>query len=185
MDNSIARSAASYYKSQRFSLILNDRFNFLFFFVLCWPGFLFKVWNTWLNLTYSRPWTVWAVLRTRINSNKICSKLNIILVKITQFSVISMTCLCSEKVIYFLLLDRKKRKPSYEDDTEVMVRARCGSSDPPRKRIDHCKMNGVCYSQLSEGSPITPRRNLYRLVIEIISIHAVCNQNSVWKSTIL
>ena len=82
MDNSIARSAASYYKSQRFSLILNDRFNFLFFFVLCWPGFLFKVWNTWLNLTYSRPWTVWAVLRTRINSNKICSKLNIILVKI-------------------------------------------------------------------------------------------------------
>ena len=86
----------------------------------------------------------------------------------------------SEKVIYFLLLDRKKRKPSYEDDTEVnkhkkrlphhpliiiiiiiiiiitlsssnqllikvMVRARCGSSDPPRKRIDHCKMNGVCF----------------------------------------
>jgi len=67
----------------------------------------------------------------------------------------------TEKVIYFLLLDRKKRKPSYEDDTEVMVRARCGSSDPPRKRIDHCKMNGICYNQLSEGSPITPRRNLY------------------------
>lgn len=67
----------------------------------------------------------------------------------------------TEKVIYFLLLDRKKRKPSYEDDTEVMVRARCGSSDPPRKRIDHCKMNGVCFNQLSEGSPITPRRNLY------------------------
>ena len=30
----------------------------------------------------------------------------------------------SDKVIYFLLLDRKKRKPSYEDDTEIMVRAR-------------------------------------------------------------
>jgi len=67
----------------------------------------------------------------------------------------------TEKVIYFLLLDRKKRKPSYEDDTEVMVRARCGSQDPPRKRIDHCKMNGVCFSQLSTGSPVTPRRNLY------------------------
>ena len=27
----------------------------------------------------------------------------------------------TEKVIYFLLLDRKKRKPSYEDDTEIAV----------------------------------------------------------------
>ena len=76
----------------------------------------------------------------------------------------------TEKVIYFLLLDRKKRKPSYEDDTEVMVRARCGSSDPPRKRIDHCKMNGVCYSQLSEGSPVTPRRNLYRSVDPLLFV---------------
>ena len=68
----------------------------------------------------------------------------------------------AEKVIYFLLLDRKQRKPSFEDETEVLVRARCGSSDPPRKRVDHCKLNGVTYSQLSQGSPITPRRNLYR-----------------------
>jgi len=68
----------------------------------------------------------------------------------------------TEKVIYFLLLDRKKRKPSYEDDTEqVMVRSRCGSQDPPRKRVDHCKMNGLHYGQLSQGSPLTPRRQLY------------------------
>ena len=71
----------------------------------------------------------------------------------------------SEKVIYFLLLDRKQRKPSYEDETEILVRARCGSSDPPRKRVDHCKLNGVTYNQLSQGSPITPRRNLYRSVL--------------------
>ena len=70
----------------------------------------------------------------------------------------------AEKVIYFLLLDRKKRKPSYEDETEVLVRARCGSSDPPRKRVDHCKLNGITYNQLSQGSPVTPRRNLYRWV---------------------
>ena len=33
----------------------------------------------------------------------------------------------TEKVIYFLLLDRKSRKPAFEDDTEVIVRSRCGS----------------------------------------------------------
>ncbi|XP_023319473.1 serine/threonine-protein kinase BRSK2 isoform X2 [Eurytemora carolleeae] len=67
----------------------------------------------------------------------------------------------TEKVIYFLLLDRKKRKPSYEDDTEVMVRSRCGSQDPPRKRVDHSKVNGNHFVQLSQGSPLTPRRQLY------------------------
>ncbi len=30
-------------------------------------------------------------------------------------------------MIYFLLLDRKKRRPAFEDDTEVIVRSRCGS----------------------------------------------------------
>ena len=59
-----------------------------------------------------------------------------------------------------MLLDRKKRKPCYEDDTEVIVRSRCGSQDPPRKRVDNYK-NGITYSQLSHGSPVTPRRNLY------------------------
>ena len=74
----------------------------------------------------------------------------------------NVTSSLAEKVIYFLLLDRKKRKPSYEDETEILVRARCGSSDPPRKRVDLCKLNGVTYNQLSQGSPVTPRRNLYR-----------------------
>jgi len=67
----------------------------------------------------------------------------------------------TEKVIYFLLLDRKKRKPSHEDDTEVIVRNRCGSQDPPKKRIDSYNKNGISYTELSQGSPITPRRKLY------------------------
>lgn len=76
----------------------------------------------------------------------------------------------TEKVIYFLLLDRKKRKPSYEDETEVIIRNRSESgrstADPPRKRVDTCQVNGKAgprYSleMLSEGSPLTPRRALH------------------------
>ncbi|XP_067142086.1 serine/threonine-protein kinase BRSK2-like isoform X4 [Centruroides vittatus] len=74
----------------------------------------------------------------------------------------------TEKVIYFLLLDRKKRKPSYEDETDVIIRNRSESgektlifsknnklphlksdycitlptADPPRKRVDTCQVNG-------------------------------------------
>ena len=87
----------------------------------------------------------------------------------SQFTLTSPSSI-AEKVIYFLLLDRKKRKPSYEDETEVLVRARCGSSDPPRKRVDHCKLNGITYNQLSQGSPVTPRRNLYRWVSISLSL---------------
>ena len=82
-----------------------------------------------------------------------------------------------EKVIYFLLLDRKKRKPCYEDDTEVIVRSRCGSQDPPRKRVDNYK-NGITYSQLSHGSPVTPRRNLYRYLQSDIDVMHFNNRES-------
>ncbi|GFG39377.1 hypothetical protein Cfor_03224, partial [Coptotermes formosanus] len=67
----------------------------------------------------------------------------------------------TEKVIYFLLLERKRRRPAFEDDTEAIVRVRSESSDPPRKRIDTCKVNGTAtyqFGQISEGSPLTPRR---------------------------
>ncbi|KAL1139614.1 hypothetical protein AAG570_006596, partial [Ranatra chinensis] len=67
----------------------------------------------------------------------------------------------TEKVIYFLLLERKRRRPALEDEAEqVIARVRAESSDPPRKRIDTC-INGaksLQYAQISEGSPITPRR---------------------------
>eukprot|EP00095_Tigriopus_kingsejongensis_P012180 maker-scaffold921_size81085-snap-gene-0.12 protein:Tk12180 transcript:maker-scaffold921_size81085-snap-gene-0.12-mRNA-1 annotation:"hypothetical protein L798_10353" len=66
----------------------------------------------------------------------------------------------TEKVIYFLLLDRKKRRPAREDDSDV--KNTTNNQDPPKKRIDSFKpKNGYNYSQLSQGSPITPRRQLY------------------------
>ncbi|XP_037569422.1 serine/threonine-protein kinase BRSK2-like [Dermacentor silvarum] len=77
----------------------------------------------------------------------------------------------TEKVIYFLLLDRKRRKPSYEDETEIIIRNRSESGkenrpDPPRKRVDTCQVNGrsgprYSFDMLSDGSPITPRRYPY------------------------
>ncbi|GIX81921.1 hypothetical protein CDAR_558971 [Caerostris darwini] len=72
----------------------------------------------------------------------------------------------TEKVIYFLLLDRKRRKPCYEDETEVILRSRSESVDPPRKRIDTCVVNGNSGSRyqfdlLSDGSPVQPRRYPY------------------------
>ncbi|RWS10811.1 serine/threonine-protein kinase BRSK2-like protein, partial [Dinothrombium tinctorium] len=68
-----------------------------------------------------------------------------------------------EKVIYFLLLDRKRRRPAFEDETEVIIRNRSESADPPRKRVDSCQVNGrsgpkYSFDMLSDGSPITPRR---------------------------
>ncbi|XP_022659329.1 serine/threonine-protein kinase BRSK2-like [Varroa destructor] len=72
-------------------------------------------------------------------------------------------CHNNEKVIYFLLLDRKNRRPAYEDETEVIIRNRSESADPPRKRVDqaptYSRING-CYENmmLSEGSPVTGRR---------------------------
>ncbi|CAL1289899.1 unnamed protein product, partial [Larinioides sclopetarius] len=83
----------------------------------------------------------------------------------------------TEKVVYFLLLDRKRRKPAYEDETEVIIRNRSESAfstslpcsvppDPPRKRVDTCHINGrsgprYSFDMLSDGSPLTPRRYPY------------------------
>ncbi|GJQ85398.1 hypothetical protein Trydic_g10172 [Trypoxylus dichotomus] len=71
----------------------------------------------------------------------------------------------TEKVIYFLLLDRKRRRPAFEDDTDSLLRIRTDSNDPPRKRIDTCRVNGqnpLQFGQISEGSPLTPRRSHYK-----------------------
>ena len=79
----------------------------------------------------------------------------------------------TEKVIYFLLLDRKMRQPSHEDAEETKQRSRSGSPDVPQKRVDRHRSNGVgqspnCNSyrpglvgQLAEGSPLVPRRQFY------------------------
>lgn len=71
----------------------------------------------------------------------------------------------TEKVIYFLLLDRKRRRPALEDDEELAKpRAEIDTIDPPRKRLDTCRINGTnspTYGQISEGSPLTPRRQAF------------------------
>ncbi|ALC44142.1 sff [Drosophila busckii] len=72
----------------------------------------------------------------------------------------------TEKVIYFLLLERKRRRPALEDDEEIAQKSRSEleAVDPPRKRLDKCRINGTngpSYGQISEGSPLTPRRQAF------------------------
>lgn len=71
-------------------------------------------------------------------------------------------------MIYFLLLERKRRRPALEDDDEA-VRPRNSVSgevtDPPKKRLDTCRLNGqncMNFGQISEGSPITTRRQAFK-----------------------
>lgn len=74
----------------------------------------------------------------------------------------------TEKVIYFLLLERKRRRPALEDDDEVRPRNDVVETvDPPKKRLDTCRINGqncLNFGQISEGSPLTPRRQAFKLV---------------------
>ncbi|XP_045771070.1 serine/threonine-protein kinase BRSK2 isoform X1 [Maniola jurtina] len=67
----------------------------------------------------------------------------------------------TEKVIYFLLLERKRRRPARDDEPRPPAPA--PPSDPPRKRLDTCRVNGQSahFGQISEGSPITPRRSQF------------------------
>ncbi|XP_050358436.1 serine/threonine-protein kinase BRSK2 [Nymphalis io] len=68
----------------------------------------------------------------------------------------------TEKVIYFLLLERKRRRPARDDEPRPAAPA--APLDPPRKRLDTCRVNGQSahFGQISEGSPITPRRSQFR-----------------------
>jgi BR serine/threonine kinase len=71
----------------------------------------------------------------------------------------------TEKVIYFLLLDRKRRRPAVEDEDESRKSDVIEVMDPPRKRLDTCRINGsssLQYGQISEGSPLTPRRSTFK-----------------------
>lgn len=67
----------------------------------------------------------------------------------------------TEKMVYYLLLDRKRRRPAHEDETEVVLRDSNRTVDPPRKRTDtsrpRCPTGGI-----SEGSPINPRKTYGR-----------------------
>ncbi|XP_063372352.1 serine/threonine-protein kinase BRSK2 [Cydia amplana] len=68
----------------------------------------------------------------------------------------------TEKVIYFLLLERKRRRPARDDEPRPQPAP--PAPDPPRKRLDTCRVNGQSahFGQISEGSPITPRRSQFR-----------------------
>ena len=71
----------------------------------------------------------------------------------------------TEKVIYFLLLDRKLRNPALAEEEYEMKAKQQGCLDPPKKRIDsrqlfiHGKPN-LSFGSLAEGSPLVPRRAL-------------------------
>lgn len=65
------------------------------------------------------------------------------------------------------MLERKRRRPALEDDEELTQKSRreLNSIDPPRKRLDICRINGTnapSYGQISEGSPLTPRRQAFK-----------------------
>lgn len=68
----------------------------------------------------------------------------------------------TEKMVYFLLLDRKRRRPAQEDETEVVLRSSNHNLDPPKKRTDTSKPNRYPFGNISEGSPINPRKTYGR-----------------------
>ncbi|EJD75799.1 serine/threonine kinase SAD-1 [Loa loa] len=65
-------------------------------------------------------------------------------------------------MVYFLLLDRKRRRPAHEDETEVILRGSNLSHDPPRKRTDSSRLSRYPFGSISEGSPINPRKTYGR-----------------------
>lgn len=68
-----------------------------------------------------------------------------------------------EKVVYFLLLDRKTRKQPIDDDDDVIRPRpdRIDIADPPRKRIDTYEQSNLSFGQISVGSPLQPRRQTF------------------------
>lgn len=66
-----------------------------------------------------------------------------------------------EKVIYFMLLERKERSPSHEDATVAAIKnIREILEDAPRKRIDSCgspRLQRPRKTSLTASPPVTPR----------------------------
>ncbi|OUC43703.1 kinase domain protein [Trichinella nativa] len=59
----------------------------------------------------------------------------------------------AEKVIYFVLLDRKMKKPVSEDDDPNCLKLVKTNADPPRKRMDFSRNVYQNFSCISDGSP--------------------------------
>ena len=80
----------------------------------------------------------------------------------------------TEKVIYFLLLDRKMRQPSHDDAEDAKQRSRSGSrecrflrvlllnfsfsslADVPQKRVDRHRSNGTSAGQSPNPNSFRP-----------------------------
>ena len=117
---------------------------------------------------------VWELVGTRVPNKRIRFWKRILLYELMHGFIVALVSSLvifpshshnTEKVIYFLLLDRKKRRPACEDDAELTVRTqRNDNADPPKKRIDTLKVNGpgTTQYQLSQGSPIIARRQVYK-----------------------
>ncbi|KAI3389018.1 hypothetical protein SNEBB_003532 [Seison nebaliae] len=71
----------------------------------------------------------------------------------------------TEKVVYFLLLDRKLRNPSADEADEFLAIRNRNIPDPPRKRIDRKSLDRsnvqIVTNQLTDGSPMVARRTMY------------------------
>lgn len=82
------------------------------------------------------------------------------------------------------MLERKRRRPALEDEEEQPRRNESSEPiDPPRKRLDTCRLNGqncLNYGQISEGSPLTPRRQAFKYAFQsliqytIVPIYVNC-----------
>ncbi|KRZ96675.1 Serine/threonine kinase SAD-1 [Trichinella sp. T8] len=59
----------------------------------------------------------------------------------------------AEKVIYFVLLDRKMKRPVSEDDDPNCLKLVKTNADPPRKRMDFSRNVYQNFSCISDGSP--------------------------------
>ncbi|KRZ29910.1 Serine/threonine-protein kinase BRSK2 [Trichinella pseudospiralis] len=59
----------------------------------------------------------------------------------------------AEKVIYFVLLDRKMKRPVSEDDDPNCLKLVKSNADPPRKRMDFSRNVYQNFSCISDGSP--------------------------------
>ncbi|KAJ7391065.1 Serine/threonine-protein kinase brsk1 [Desmophyllum pertusum] len=65
-----------------------------------------------------------------------------------------------EKVIYFMLLDRKERSPSHEDAAVASIKLKEILEDAPRKRVDSCgspRLQRPRKASLTASPPVTPR----------------------------
>uniref|UniRef100_A0A915EEP6 non-specific serine/threonine protein kinase n=1 Tax=Ditylenchus dipsaci TaxID=166011 RepID=A0A915EEP6_9BILA len=72
----------------------------------------------------------------------------------------------TEKMVYFLLLDRKRRKPAQEDETEVVLRSSTlHNVDPPRKELILLSLDYPLELTLVKARQSIPGRHMEDMVV--------------------